>query len=148
VLGVKEYDSRRNQAVDLESNQRAGSAHAEEAIRDREHKIFRAKLAKAEREAWERVRTCPKALCCIAALRAYFLGGNIQRGTKLVVNGSSAGQPRRRKRLYVTVAGNKGAFWFSPNAIHSYNLRTEPPPDDKITQLKNDVSKIVEDLYD
>jgi hypothetical protein len=118
------------------------------AIRDREHKIFRAKLAKAEREAWERVKDLPKGTVLYCCAAGYFLGGNIQRGTKLVVNGSSAGQPRRRKRLYVTVAGNKGAFWFSPNAIHSYNLRTEPPPDDKITQLKNDVSKIVEDLYD
>lgn len=120
-------------------------AEVRRAVKDREELLHKRAREKAAAEAWDRVKGLKhgdKLWCCCEGI---FLGGDIQRGTSMVVY---TVQPKK-KRVWVMLEGSsKPTHWFGPEGVSRYNLRTQAPGepvDKKLAASMKEVGKILTD---
>jgi hypothetical protein len=111
--------------------------------------LWKREEARSAAEAWERCKGLPVGTMLYCNASGIFLGGAIQCGTALRVYAPS--QPRA-KRIWATVVKDgkdEGVYWFGPEGIHRYDLRTERPAratSDRLAGLAEEVGKVLNDI--
>jgi len=109
------------------------------AAKDRQNLLYKRQAAKAAAEAWERVKGLAPGTVLYCCASGMFIGGTIQRGTRMEV---LTIQPRA-KRMWVKLADEKYPYhWFKPAGVHRYDLRLEPPANPMGEDEKNRLTEL------
>ena len=93
----------------------------EKAARERIRVLAERRHTELCAQAWERLKSLPIGTTLYVCAGGTFVGGPFQRGDSFSVTHI---QPRA-KRIWVEYKGQR--YWFEPQGMHRYDLRTEPP---------------------